>query len=45
MNEHDIERHDGDEVVCTCGQRFPTAEKHEIHYQLAKVRAALKGAK
>ncbi len=40
---HDIERHDGDEVVCTCGNRYPSVASHGVHFQIERARAALRG--
>lgn len=40
---HDIERHEPDRVVCACGKTFPTAAAHEVHFQIERARAALRG--
>ena len=39
--KHDIERHEGDEVICRCGERFKSAEDHLFHFRIEDVRAQL----
>ncbi len=43
MGPHDVERHEGSEVVCRCGERFTDEGDHLVHFWLEKSRAALRG--